>query len=191
MTSMSPEADSAMHRTGYSTSAVIIHWVLAVLIFFLFVSSWWMMALPLPSDNFSYRVFPFQLHKNVGITLLFLAVMLLYVRFKHRPAAEAPPTMKPWMRRLAVADHVVLYVLIAACGLSGYLSSSYSGWGTTLWWLVELPNWGYDDDRLNMLYSDLHAWTAWALLAFIAIHISGVLYHAFRNDGAIRRLMRL
>lgn len=180
-----------MQQSGYSTSAVIIHWLLSVLIFFLFVSSWWMMALPLPSDNFSYRVFPFQLHKNVGITLIFLLAILLYVRFKHRPAAETSGVVTPWMRRFAVADHVALYLLILACGLSGYLSSSYSGWGTTFWWLVDLPNWGYDNNRLNEFYSNVHLWTAWALLAFVAIHISGVLYHAFRNDGAVRRLMRL
>ena len=188
---MTPEPNAARQPSGYSTSAVIIHWLLAILIFFLFVSSWWMMALPLPSRHFSYRVFPFQLHKNVGTTLLILLAILLYVRFKHRPTTDPSEAMKPWMRRLAVADHVVLYILIAACGLSGYLSSSYSGWSTTFWWVIDLPNWGYDNTELNEFYSDVHLWTAWALLAFIAIHISGALYHAFRNDGAVRRLMRL
>lgn len=176
---------------GYSRSAVLLHWILAVSIFFLFVSSWWMLALPMPSEVFRYRAFPFQLHKNVGITLVFLLALLLYVRFRHRPAQPPFDAMRPWMQRLAVVDHVILYVLIFACCLSGYLSSSYSGWGTKLWWAVELPNWGYENEELNILYSDIHLWTCWALLAALAVHISGALYHAFRNDGIVRRMLHL
>jgi hypothetical protein len=29
------------------------------------------------------------------------------------------------------------------------------------------------------------------LLAVVAVHISGALYHAFRNDGVVRRMLRL
>jgi cytochrome b561 len=180
-----------MRRESYSSSAAIIHWLLSIIIFFLFMSSWWMLALPLPSDTFTYREFPFQLHKNLGITLLVMLFLLLYVRFRHRPAPLESDAMRPWMRKLAVVDHVVLYGLIVAVCLSGYLSSSYSGWSTTLWWLIELPNWGYEDEALNILYSDIHLWTCWALLAAVAVHLSGALYHAFRNDGIARRMLRL
>jgi cytochrome b561 len=180
-----------MRIESYSFSAAIIHWLLSIFIFFLFVSSWWMLALPLPSDAFTYREFPFQLHKNLGITLLVMLFLLLYVRFRHRPAPLESDAMRPWMRKLAVVDHVVLYGLIVAVCLSGYLSSSYSGWSTMLWWLIELPNWGYEDEELNILYSDIHLWTCWALLASVAVHLSGALYHAFRNDGVVRRMLRL
>ena len=60
-----------MQRQGYNRTAVILHWILAVSIFFLFVSSWWMLGLPLPSKELTFREFPFQLHKNIGITLVF------------------------------------------------------------------------------------------------------------------------
>lgn len=180
-----------MPRRGYGFSAVVMHLVLAVSIFFLFVSSWWMLALPLPSDEITYREFPFQLHKNIGITLVLLLFVLLYVRLRRRPAPLPSESARPWMRRLAAADHVILYVLILAVCISGYMSSSYSGWGTTLWWLVDLPYWGYEDEPLNILYSDIHLWTCWALLAVIGVHIGGALYHAFRNDGIVRRMLRL
>ncbi len=180
-----------MQRQGYSRTAVLMHWTLAVSIFFLFVSSWWMLGLPLPSEVFRYREFPFQLHKNVGITLVMVLAVLLYVRFKHRPAPATSEAMRPWMQKLAVADHVILYVTIIACCVSGYMSSSYSGWGTTFWWLIAFPNWGYENEALNILYSDIHLWTCWALLANMAVHISGALYHAFLNDGVVRRMLRL
>ncbi|ADE14452.1 cytochrome B561 [Nitrosococcus halophilus Nc 4] len=180
-----------MQREGYSRTAVIIHWVLAVSIFFLFISSWWMLALPLPSEDLVYRAFPFQLHKNIGITLVLLLGLLLYVRFKHRPRVEISKEYPRWMHRLAVADHVILYLLIFAVCISGYLSSSFSGWGTTWWWTVGFPNWGWEDEELNIFFSDIHLWTCWALLAVAAVHISGALYHAFRNDRVVRRMLRL
>lgn len=180
-----------MKSGGYSGSAVVVHWLLALSIFFLFISSWWMLALPLPSKELTFRQFPFQLHKNIGITIVFLLFLLLYVRFKHRPASITGTPIPSWMQKLAIADHIILYVLILACCLSGYLSSSYSGWGTTYWWLIELPYWGREDEELNMFWSDVHLWTCWGLLAILSVHIAGALYHAFRNDGVVRRMMRL
>jgi cytochrome b561 len=177
--------------TGYSRTAVILHWFLAVSIFFLFVSSWWMLGLPLASKEYRFREIPFQLHKNIGMTLVAVIIVMLYVTFKHRPRPELGQLLSPRLRKLAVADHVILYVILFACCLSGYLSSAYSGWGTTLWWLVDLPNWGYENEELNVLYSDIHLWTCWILLAVMAVHISGALYHAFRNDGVVRRMLRL
>lgn len=180
-----------MQRKGYSATAVIIHWLLAVSTFFLFISSWWMLSLALPSEELTFREFPFQLHKNLGITLVVLVALLLYVRLKHRPAPETSHTMRPWMHKLAVIDHVFIYLLLFAVCISGYLSSSFSGWDTTLWWLIDLPRWGWEDEELNMLFSDVHLWTSWALLAVVALHVSGALYHAFRNDGLVRRMVRL
>ena len=180
-----------MANKAYRPTAVITHWLIAVSIFFLFISSWWMLALPLPGPEFQFRAFPFQLHKNLGITLVFLLFLLLYVRLRHRPVPEQSPAMKPWMHKLAAIDHVILYLVIFACCISGYLSSSFSGWGTTLWWAVDLYHWGWEDEELNMFFSDIHLWTCWALLGLIAVHISGAIYHAFGNDGIVRRMLRL
>lgn len=179
-----------MQKQGYNKTAITLHWLLAVSIFFLFISSWWMLALPLPSDEYRYRVLPFQLHKNLGITLVFVLAILLYARYKYRPEPITSPAMTPWMHKLAILDHLVLYITIFACCLSGYLSSVYSGWTTTVWWLVDLPDWGYENEELNMLYSNAHLWTCWLLLAIISVHISGAIYHAFRQDGVVSRMIR-
>ena len=147
-----------------------------------------MLSLPLPSEEFTYRVLPFQLHKNIGITLLILLLMLLYIRIRNRPVPDVTVKQSPLPLKLAIIDHALLYLLIGACCISGYLSSSFSGWDTSFWLLLNLPGWGYEDDGLNMLYSDIHLWTCWALLAVIAVHISAALYHGFSNDGVIKRM---
>ena len=179
-----------MQKQGYSRTAIVIHWFMAVSIFFLFISSWWMLALPLPSADYQYRVLPFQLHKNLGITLILGLAVLLYVRFKYRPTPETSNELRPWMHKLAVIDHIALYIVIFVCCLSGYLSSAYSGWTTTLWWTLDLPDWAYENEELNILFSDIHLWTCWALLAFVSVHIGGALYHAFRHGGVVHRMLR-
>ncbi|MEM7027404.1 MAG: cytochrome b/b6 domain-containing protein [Pseudomonadota bacterium] len=174
-------------KKGFTRSAVLMHWVLAVSIIFLFISSWWMLALPYNE----YRVFPFQLHKNIGITLFALLALLLIVRLRNKPAPIKSTAYTPWMHKLALFSHIALYVLIFLVCLSGYLSSSFSGWSTTLWWLVELPNWGWEDDELNELFSEIHLWACWALLGVIILHMAGAVYHAFRRDGVVDRMIHL
>ena len=170
-------------------SKVAMHWLIAIGVIFLFVSSWWMLSLPLPSEDFTYRHLPFQMHKNVGITIMVMVVAMVAVRIvKKRKQLQIK---KSRLERLASLDHLLTYFLIIACCISGYLSSSFSGWETTLWWLVDLPAWSEANADLNIFFSDIHLWTCWALLAVVAVHIGAALYHAFKNDDVIDKMFRL
>jgi len=181
-----PVAESCPAR--YGRFAVASHWFIVVAIFFLFVSSWWMLALPLPSADFRYREFPFQLHKNLGITILLLLVAMALIRLARRAPAASDGSDR--MARAQLAGHVALYLLVFAVCVTGYLSSSYSGWSTALWWVVELPYWGREDEELNQLFSDLHLLACWGLLIVMAVHIAAALLHALRNDTVLRRILR-
>ena len=170
-------------------SKVAMHWLIAIGVIFLFVSSWWMLSLPLPSEDFTYRQLPFQLHKNVGITIMVMVVAMVALSIiKKRKQLQIK---KSRLERLASLDHLLTYFLIIACCISGYLSSSFSGWETTLWWLVDLHAWSEENDDLNIFFSDIHLWTCWALLAVVAVHIGAALYHAFKNDDVIDKMFRL
>lgn len=179
-----------MQREGFNRTSVIVHWLLAVSIFFLFISSWWMMGLPLPSKELQFRAFPFQLHKNIGITVLVLLAILLYMRLKYRPAPPSDSDMKPWAYKMALLAHVAIYLLIVAVCVTGFLSSAHTKWDTTIWWLVDIPRLFTANEDLNEYWGELHTYFAWALLLFIAAHIAGAVYHSFRNDGIVRRMMR-
>ncbi len=174
-------------KKQFTRSAIILHWIIAVSTIFLFVSSWWMLALPYNE----FRVFPFQLHKNVGLTLALLLSLLLYVRLQHKPDPIQSPAYTQWMHKLASFTHIALYVLIFVGCISGFMSSSFSGWGTTIWWAIELSEWGWEDRELNELFSTVHLWTCWALLAVIILHVAGAVYHAFRRDGVVDRMLHL
>lgn len=95
------------------------------------------------------------------------------------------------MDRLASIDHLTIYFLVAACCVSGYLSSSFSGWDTSFWWVINLPAWSGESDSLNILFSDIHMWTCWLLLAVLMMHIAAAIYHAFADDGLIDKMFKL
>jgi cytochrome b561 len=185
------ESAPAVVRRGGRSLNPILHVLLAASTFFVLVSSWWMMALPLPSKTFTYRAYPFQLHKNVGFTMVAMVLVMLYTRLAHLRASRASGAAAPRMPSSAVVQTVLLYVLILACCLSGYLSSVYSGWPTRLWWLVTLPNWGYDNDALNDLYADIHTWTTYGVVVVMIVHIGTATYRVFRGDRSVRWLLRL
>jgi len=186
----SPSAADETGPRAYGRFEIAVHAFIAISVFFLFVSSWWMLALPLPSDVFRYREFPFQLHKNLGITIMLLLIAVALIRAVRRQALAAIPAETDAMHRLRLIGHVALYVLIFAVCITGYMSSSYSGWATTWWWLIEFPYWGHENEELNQLYSDLHLVACWGLLIAMAAHIAAALSHAFRNDGVVRRIVR-
>ena len=176
-------------RENLPRLVVLLHWLLAASVFFLFVSSWWMLSLPLPSAEFTYRELPFQLHKNIGITLFIAVITMASMRVRALLREASSP--QDWLQRLAVVDHILLYILLTICCLSGYMSSSYSGWSTTLWWLVDIPSMTAENDDLNVLFSDVHLWSCWALLGLLLLHIGGAIYHGIGNDGAIDKMFRL
>lgn len=170
-------------------SVVLLHWLVAAAVFFLFVSSWWMLSLPLPSAEFTYRELPFQLHKNIGISLFAAVIMMTIMRV--RSLLREANSSSAWLKRLAVWDHILLYTLLLICCLSGYMSSAYSGWTTTLWWLVDIPSLSMENDDLNILFSEVHLWSCWALLGLLLLHIAAAIYHGMGSDGAIEKMFRL
>ncbi len=109
----------------YTRTAMVLHWVVAVLIVGNVVLG--LAADSLPEDWIRSAV---DTHKSIGITVLGLAVLRLLWRFAHRP----PPMPDSYARseRLgAHAAHVALYVLIFALPISGWMHDSAWNGGAT------------------------------------------------------------
>jgi len=179
-----------MSKPGYGNLTVLLHWVIAIAILFLFGIAWWMLAIPYGD----YRYLPYQIHKNLGMTLIVVVGLMVFFRYRPRPG-RLPESMPRWMHNLAVADHVLMYALIFTVCLSGLLSSAFSGWGTTLWWSITLiPDpiaHRWENETLNIVFGQIHVYASWVLLALLVSHISGAVYHAFRRDGVLRRMFRV
>lgn len=170
------------NNNRYTLPAIALHWVIAGLIIFLFGLGWYMTDLPKGPVRTPY----FSLHKSVGLTVAGLALLRLLWRLTHRPPAL--PDMPDWQRRAAGFTHTMLYVFMFLQPVSGYISSSFSGY-TTKYFGIPLPDWGWKDHILNQLFTDVHVVSSVILLCLIVVHVSGALQHAFKHDGVVGRML--
>ena len=172
------------NQVKYNKPAILLHWLMVLLIFALFGLGWYMVDLPKGSTE---RTWFFALHKSVGLTVAILAVLRLGWRmFSGVPAL--PDSIPGWDSLLASLTHRLLYVLMFIQPVSGYISSSFSGYMTRFWGMP-LPQWGWKDPVLNELFTDIHVASSAALLCLIFLHVSGVLYHQFfKHDDILSRM---
>lgn len=168
----------------YDAISMLLHWLTVLLICLLFSLGWYMVDLPKGSPERGYF---FALHKSVGLS----TALVVLLRLGWRAVQAAPPlpgTIAAWQRKLAVATHVLLYVFLVLQPLSGYLSSSFSGYATH-WWGVPLPEWGWQDAALNELFTDIHEASSDVLLCLIILHVCGALVHLAGPDKVLFRML--
>lgn len=168
----------------YSFTAILLHWVMAILVITLFGLGWYMVDLPKGSDERSWF---FALHKSIGLTMAILVLLRLIWRFKHVPPA-LPVFISKFKQKLAGLTHWLLYVAMFIQPISGYISSSFSGYKTKIWGLA-LPHWGWKSPNLNEIFTDIHVASSVALLCLIILHLSGVIFHVVEGDRSILRRM--
>src|SRR6476659_1705532 len=107
----------------YSRTAILLHWLVALLIIGNFALGLTMVDIPgLTPTKLRY----FSWHKWAGVTILGLACIRLLWRLSH-PAPPYPASMSGWQHRAASLVHLLLYVLIFAVPISGYFYSLAAG----------------------------------------------------------------
>ena len=180
----------------YTGTAVVLHWTVAVLI----IAN---LALGLVADYVPDSVVRsvIDLHKSFGITVLGLVILRILWRFAHKPPAM-PASYPPLERRSAHAAHIVLYLLILALPISGWLhDSAWKGAANhpiRLYGLIPWPRIGWiehaepaEKEHLHTLFFNVHAYAAYVLYALLALHILGALKHQFwDHEPELQRMWR-
>ena len=104
-----------MHR--YTNTAILLHWLMALLIVAAFLLGLTMVDIPgLTPTKLKY----FSWHKWLGITVLALACLRLLWRLTHSAPAY-PASMPAWQHKAAAALHGVLYLSIFAVPLACFV----------------------------------------------------------------------
>ena len=175
-------ADSPAH---YSRTAVALHWLIAALIGVALVMGWVMTDMgvtPLKLKVYNW-------HKWVGITVLWLAALRILWRVTHRPPAMV--TMPAWQRIAAHALHGVLYLLMLAQPLSGWIYSNAAGFPIIYLRLVPLPNLVAKNAQLAETWQGVHETIGWLLVAALVAHLLAALKHQLIDkDDTMHRMLR-
>ena len=128
-------------------------------------------------------------HKSVGITILGLALLRLAWRLG-QPVPALPPGMPRWQRGLATGTHHLLYALLLAMPLSGWLMSSARNYPVSWFGLVQLPDLIAPGEHAFEALRATHGTLAALLAATALLHLAGALKHHFVDrDDVLRRML--
>lgn len=172
----------------YTRTAIGLHWAIALLIAAVLPLGLYMSDLPLSPDKLRL----YNYHKWIGITVLTLAVLRLGWRISHQPPA-LPTSMGNWEKIAAHSMHYLLYVLIFAVPLSGWLMSSAKGFQTVWFGVLPLPDLIGKDKELGKILTEIHEVLNFTMLGLIVAHAGAALKHHFitRDDILTRMLPML
>jgi cytochrome b561 len=172
-----------MNPGRYTRTAIALHWLMALLIFSAFPLGVYMHDLPLSPTKLQL----FSYHKWLGITILLAAAARLAWRVTH--PAPAMLDMPRWQQVAAHGIHHLLYLLLFAVPLSGWLMSSAKGFQTVWFGVLPLPDLVGKNKELGDLLKELHEMLNFGLLLLVGAHVAGALKHHFvERDDTLRRM---
>ena len=167
----------------YTATAKLLHWLMAALLFGLLALGFYMHDLPLSPTKLQI----YSWHKWAGVTAFLLVSFRLFWRLTHRPPA-LPESMPRLMQFAAHAGHLLLYVLMVAIPLSGWLMSSAKGFQTVYFGILPIPDLLDKNKELGDLLALVHKSLNLLFVAVLAGHIGATLKHHFidKDDILIR-----
>ncbi|MFT3728963.1 MAG: cytochrome b [Terricaulis sp.] len=184
-----------MPISRYTTTAIVLHWIIAIGIV-TNVALAWLWPHSLPDDAVRPAI---DFHKSVGITILGLALMRILWRFSHA-APAMPTTYQKWEISLAHITHVLLYVILFAMPLTGWImDSAYKDaaahpmhyFGTfefpRIPWILQLQQ--PLKENIHTWFGKAHEWLSYLLYGLFVLHVSGALKHQLAGDKELQRML--
>jgi cytochrome b561 len=129
----------------------------------------------------------FITHESLGLTVLALTVLRLLWRLAHRPPPL--PTLGPLARRASAGVHALLYLLLLVMPATGYLFVAFSGIGLHYFGLIEVPALVAKAKPRADVALLVHASLQWAIYALVALHVAAALYHQWRGEPVLARML--
>jgi cytochrome b561 len=163
-----------MTDTRYSGIAILLHWVMAILILITWSIAIAVSDLPLSPT----RISGLSWHKWLGTTIFFLVLIRILWRLTH-PVPALKIAMPAWQEKAMELTHLVLYLLMLAIPVVGWLMSSAKGYTVNYFGLFELPDLVSQDKALGHQLKEVHEFLANGLIALVSLHVLAALKHQF------------
>jgi len=172
----------------YTKTAMLLHWLVALLIIATFFLGLSMVAIPGFSPT---KLKYFSWHKWMGVTVLMLAVLRVLWRVTHRPPAKLV-SIPDWQHSIAEGMHYLLYLLIFAVPLSGYLYSYAAGVPVVYLGIWQMPTPFAPDPELKATLKTVHYVLTMTMAAAVVAHALAALKHHFIDrDVTLKRMLPL
>jgi cytochrome b561 len=172
----------------YTKTAMLLHWLSALLIIAAFFLGLTMVAIPGFSPT---KLKYFSWHKWLGVTVLLVAALRLLWRKANRPP---PPLLSipAWQHRVAEGMHYLLYFLIFAVPVSGYFYTYAAGVPVVYLGLWQMPAVIGPNPELKPLLKTVHYVLTMTMAAAVVAHALAALKHHFIDrDITLKRMLPL
>jgi cytochrome b561 len=167
----------------YGVISVVLHWLCAVVIITMFASGLWIVGL----DYYSpwYQTAPVW-HKAAGLALaVVMCCRWLWLQYS-RPPALLPSPLNPLVRSV----HRVMYGLVFAIVLSGYLISTADGRAVDVCGWFSLPALPWSFNNQEDIAGQAHEYLAWGLITLALLHLIAALkHHVIDRDRSLLRML--
>ena len=177
-------------QDSYGLIARILHWVTALAVLGLFGLGWWMVDLTYYSEW--YKTAP-DIHRSIGLILAMLIIFRIIWRSVN-PTPQTLSTHKHWEVKSAHAMHLVLYVLLFAMFITGYLISTAKGQPIEVFNWFSVPAIVTGDDlgisNLEDRMGEIHEILAYTLIGLAVIHaLAALKHHIIDKDETLKRML--
>ena len=171
-------------RPYYDTTAKLLHWLVVALLLVQYPIGWLMPDL---HRNMKPGA-PMTFHVSFGVLILALIVLRLIWRITHPVAPD--DSLPPWQRLSSEAVHWLLYALVLATTITGWLFASFRGWSISLFYMMPLPMLASSNTAAGKAIDGWHQAAEWGLLVLIGVHVAAALAHVFiYRDRIMQRML--
>jgi cytochrome b561 len=169
----------------YTATAINLHWLIAFLLIGIFAVGLYMNELPLSP----WKLQIYSWHKWAGVTAFLLVLVRIAWRLTHRPPT-LPADIPASIRLATHAGHALLYLLMIAIPLSGWLMSSAKGFQTIYFGVLPIPNLLGKNKELGDLLQSVHQTLNFLLVAVVISHVGVALkHHLIDKDDVMVRML--
>jgi cytochrome b561 len=171
---------------SYGLVAVIFHWLIALVVVEQFALGLWMRSLGY-YDRW-YTLGPWW-HKGIGVMLFAVVVLRLVWRWLN-PRPAHLPSHKPYERVSAAITHGLLYLLLFAIMISGYLITTADGRGLEVFDWFTIPATLSGIEHQEDTAGKVHLYLAWTVIGLAVLHALAALKHHFIDrDATLKRML--
>ena len=171
---------------NYGWISIIIHWLMALSIFFMFGLGLYMVDLTYYDAWYKGSL---SLHKSLGMIIFGVLIFRVFWRaFNITPNALAG---KKWEQISAHWMHRGLYLFMLLLMVSGYLISTADGRAIVVFDLFNIPALPWAIKNQEDIAGEIHEYLAWLLIAMTAVHALAAIKHHFINkDDGLTRILK-
>lgn len=170
-------------QSRFGLVAIVLHWLMALIMIGLVIVGLSMTGLPISAQKLKL----YRWHKEFGLLILMLAIVRLTWRLRNITPTLAH--LPRWENMAARTVHGLFYFFMFALPLSGWLLTSAAGLPPSFFGFFVLPPLVAPNDAERIVYTVIHHWLAYALIATFFLHVAAALKHLIIDRDKIMQRM--